>query len=190
MKIANNIFEEIKNLNIKMLSKKIIEKMDELNYSEKYSFNKFKEALEKNDSHNRIIELLLLTERIMSNSLYDGESISRTTYSIEHILPQKADEWIKQIKDEEQKIEFENDFTTYINKIGNYLILTRKQNSKNSNNIFTKKKEDVYRDLTSPLYKNSNHNIDVSEKNEWNYENIDKRTKELISYITQNVINK
>ena len=126
----------------------------------------------------------------MSNSLYDGESISRTTYSIEHILPQKADEWIKQIKDEEQKIEFENDFTTYINKIGNYLILTRKQNSKNSNNIFTKKKEDVYRDLTSPLYKNSNHNIDVSEKNEWNYENIDKRTEELISYITQNVINK
>ena len=190
MKIANNSFEEIKNLNIKMLSKKIIEKMDELNYSEKYSFNKFKEALEKNDSHNRIIELLLLTERIMSNSLYDGESISRTTYSIEHILPQNADEWIKQIKNEEQKIEFKNDLTTYINKIGNYLILTRKQNSKNSNNIFTKKKEDVYRDLTSPLYKNSNHNIDVSEKNEWNYENIDKRTEELIIYITQNVINK
>ena len=51
------------------------------------------------------------------------------------------------------------------------------------------KKENVYKNLSSPLYINNIYdNIDVSKKNDWTFENIERRSNELIKYIVNNVI--
>lgn len=167
----------------------ILNKLNQIN-KEKYSFNEFKVCLENNNNHNQIIDLLILTEKIMSNSLYDGEFIKRPNISIEHIMPENNEQWINELQSDEEKNEFKEKFDSYLNKIGNYLVLTRKSNSKSYNNTFNEKKKDVYKDLISPLYKNDDFSIDISQKEKWTFQDIDKRTKSLIEYITKNVITK
>ncbi len=192
LKFYNNEFNKKDSENIdKVLNNVcdfILEELNRINNI--YTFNDFKVCLENNNNHNQIIDLLLLTEKIMSNSLYDGESIKRENISIEHIMPEKNEQWINELQSNEEKNEFKEKFDSYLNKLGNYLVLTRQSNSKSSNNTFNEKKKKVYKDLISPLYKNDDFSIDISRKEKWTFEDIEKRTKSLIEYITKNVITK
>lgn len=185
MEISNK-YRNMKYTSITSLCSDIINDFNDV-YKNSYTFIDFKNALENNSDHNQIQELLILTEYIMSNSLNGGEAISRITRSIEHILPQNHEKWLNEISDTE-KDWFKEKVELYKNKIGNYLVLTKGNNSKSSNEIFLTKKDKVYKGLLSPLYKNDNVNIDISKKTKWTFDDIDKRTESLIEYILKNVI--
>ena len=86
-------------------------------------------------------DLLILTEYFMNDSLLEeGEQINRESREIEHIMPKIIDKWIKDLDEEESKKYIENSHK-FKNKIGNYLLITRRQNKKATNELFLFKKE-------------------------------------------------
>lgn len=139
----------------------------------------------------QITDLFVLVEYYMNNLFrMEGEEIKRNSRTVEHIMPVEIEKWIEGMN-EKDKEEFKNKHNEMMNKIGNYLLLTSNQNSSAKNYLFLKKKETVYKNLVSPLYKNNDHeDIDVSRKNEWTFENINKRTQVLCDYIMKNVLEK
>lgn len=197
----SNIKRMLKQICFKILSKnyweysleqivnKIIQEINEIYKNDNYSHNTFILKLENNTSHTAITPLLMLTEYIMHGSIFGGgEIVDRDDKSIEHILPQKYDKWLEEtnkINDEDyiQKVE------SYKEKIGNYLILSKSKNSAAKNELFNYKNQNIYKNLTSKLYCNNEYeDIDISRKNQWTFEDIDKRTNALINYIKKYVI--
>lgn len=163
----------------------------EINFQKRrfYSYENFKFNLNNITKHSQVVELLVLTELTMLGALFHGgEEIKRERKSIEHILPQNTIEWEKDILDEADKEYFNKESKNFENKIGNFLILSKQKNSKGRNNLFKYKKGKIYSSLVSPLYKNEDIDIDVSNKEEWTFNDIEKRTKALINYILKNVI--
>lgn len=197
-KIASNFYRKIdaykQNENIiEIICKEIIDQIFEESQKNNYSITEFKTALKNNVNHSPILDLLILTECIMSESLYKGgETIVRDkgNKSIEHILPKDSTKWSEEIKDSNERKKFIEECDNYKEKIGNYLILTTVKNTKAKNHVFEKKQNEVYVNLLSPLYKSKNNDIDVSNKKEWTSELIEKRTNALIEYILDNVITK
>lgn len=191
IKKANEIFNLMESfVSIKDFTTRSIEFIKDIYLnSDNYTFDKFKLSLQNNDKHNGIVDLLILTEHIMNNSLLvDGESIKRKTVSIEHIMPQKIELWLDDINDLEERKYYRENYNNYLEMIGNYLILTSNKNSQASNFPFLKKKSIVYGNLSSPLYNSNNKYIDVSNKDIWSFNDINERTNALIDYILKNVI--
>lgn len=181
--------DSYKNKSIDELCKDIVETINNRT-NELYPHSEFELKIKSINSSKGIFDLLVLTEYTMNNALDGkGECIERSKPTIEHIMPKEYSNWCKDL-DESDKQSFENKAKEYIEKLGNYLILTNSKNSKACNSIFLDKKQKVYKDLISPLYKNSNFEIDVSEKKEWTFESIDKRTNALVDYICKHVISK
>ena len=159
--------------------------------NEKYPLSEFISKLRNNDSHSTITSLLLMTEDYLSDGVFNvGESVKRDKVSLEHIMPQNPEEWKSEISNKNELEDFMKKHSEYIEKIGNYLILTNLNNSKGKNKPFNYKKEKVYSNLISKLYKNDDERIDISNCNQWTFEKIDKRTDALIEYIKKEVINK
>ncbi|MGL4343279.1 MAG: GmrSD restriction endonuclease domain-containing protein [Metamycoplasmataceae bacterium] len=145
----------------------------------------FKLALINNTkSREAITWLLVLTEWEMSDYLNSGQPIIYSNPSLEHIMPQDNTKWINDLKKEKN---FEIDFPIMLEKIGNYFVINRSKNSQASNYTFLNKKE-IYKQNTSPLYNNHDPKIDVSKKESWTFDGIEKRTKALIEYICEYVI--
>lgn len=186
IRIANENFD--KGNNIINVCQNIINNIKKLS-NEKYNFNQFMSKLHDSLETRQANDLLILTEYFMNDSLLDeGEQIKRESREIEHIMPQSIDKWIKEL-DETKKQEYKEKWNIFKNKIGNYLLITRRQNKKATNELFLFKKENVYKNLSSPLYINNIYdNIDVSKKNDWTFDNIERRSNELIKYIVNNVI--
>ena len=186
IRIANENFD--KGNNIINVCQNIINNIKKLS-NEKYNFNQFMSKLHDSLETRQANDLLILTEYFMNDSLLDeGEQIKRESREIEHIMPQSIDKWIKEL-DETKRQEYKEKWNIFKNKIGNYLLITRRQNKKATNELFLFKKENVYKNLSSPLYINNIYdNIDVSKKNDWTFENIERRSNELIKYIVNNVI--
>lgn len=189
IKKANQIFISIESItSIKDFVTRSIEAIKSI-YHENYTYDKFKLELQNNAKHNGIVDLLVLTEHVMNDSLLeDGEIIKRKSISIEHIMPREIKSWLIEIDDIEQRNNFKDKYNNYLEKIGNYLILTNTKNSQASNYPFLKKKSAVYGKLSSPLYNSNDKDIDVSNKYEWTFQNIEDRTIALIEYILKNVI--
>ena len=149
-----------------------------------------KVSLENNTKNSKaILWLLVLTEWEMSDYIKGGQEINYQKPSIEHVLPQNSELWEQELskKSNFNKLEFNENKGIYLDKIGNYFVLNGMKNSSAGKNIFSNKKE-KYKENTSPLYNNSNPNIDISKKEKWTFDDIDKRTNALINYICENVI--
>lgn len=193
IEIAHQMYINYKNYNsLKELCSYGISLIEEAcDSNSPYSYEKFKVALEENLKETQVLPLLMLTEDCMTESITGiGESVQRTFPSTEHIMPQNIDKWLKQIPDAD-KASYESDHKRYLNRIGNFLILTTKGNSKIKDNPFAYKKEHVYSKLVSPLYDNKKDpNIDISSKTQWTFEDIQKRSKAIVDYILANVIKK
>ncbi|WP_457623140.1 DUF262 domain-containing protein [Persephonella sp.] len=98
--------------------------------------------------------------------------------SVEHILPQNPKEdskWKKWLTEEEIEI--------YKNKIGNLVLLNRRKNSSLSNLDFDKKKERYFKGSLSTF---PSINL-IMQKDKWQKEDIENRTQEMISLLTQEV---
>ncbi len=98
--------------------------------------------------------------------------------SVEHILPQNPKEnskWKEWFTEEE--------IETYKNKIGNLVLLNRRKNSSLSNLDFDEKKERYFRGSLSTF---PSINI-IMQKDKWQKEDIENRTQEMISLLTQEV---
>lgn len=174
---------------LEQIVNKIIQEINEIYKNDNYSHNAFILKLENNTSHTAITPLLMLTEYVMHGSIFGGgEIVDRDDKSIEHILPQKYEKWLEEAnktddKDYIQKVE------SYKEKIGNYLILSKSKNSAAKNELFNYKNQNIYKNLVSKLYHNNEYDdIDISRKNKWTFEDIDKRTNALIDYIKKYVI--
>lgn len=169
----------------------IIEEINEIYKNDNYSHNTFILKLENNTTHTAITPLLMLTEYVMHDSIFGGgEIVDRDDRSIEHILPQKYDKWLEEVNklDDENYIQ---KMDSYKEKIGNYLILSKSKNSAANNDVFDYKNKNIYKNLASKLYCNNEYDdIDISRKNKWTFEDIDKRTNALINYIKKYVITK
>lgn len=188
LEITSEYFDiDLHNYSIEQLCKEVIFKINNKT-TKNYPFAEFKRNLQ-NISASQAMELLILTETIMANSLFGGgEEINRQNKSIEHILPHDYSKWINNAEDKQK---FKEDAESHKEKLGNYLILSQKKNSKAQNEAFSVKQYKVYSDLVSPLYNNKqNKDIDVSSKKEWTFDDINKRTNALIEYILENVITK
>ena len=154
------------------------------------SVSELKLALENNTKHSKaIIWLLVLTEWEMLDYINSGQEINYKNPSIEHVFPQDSELWEEVLSKEKDfnKMKFSLDKSDYLNKIGNYFVLNTMKNASAGKKIFLDKKE-KYKENTSPLYNNSNPNIDISKKEKWTFDDIDKRTTALINYICENVI--
>ncbi|MGL5438240.1 MAG: DUF262 domain-containing protein [Metamycoplasmataceae bacterium] len=140
--------------------------------------------LNNNEGRKAIAWLLILTEWEMADFINGGQIINYNKPTLEHIMPKEKKEWIKQINEE---YNWEERFPFMLNKIGNYFIINKPKNSSASNYSFLKKKE-IYKENSSPLYKNNNTYIDIYNKQEWTFDIIEKRTTALVDYICEKVI--
>lgn len=187
-KFYNQINDNIFN-NLELLCENIILLIND-EFNEYYDLSKLKINLENSISEKTSADLLILIEMHLMNSIYsDSERIDRRKKSLEHIMPQNIDKWIKKF-DNKLKTEYLQNHSYFNNKLGNYLILTPNSNSKCANEPFLIKKERVYNELVSPLYINkTNNDIDVSNKTKWTFDDIKRRTNALIEYILKNIFN-
>lgn len=98
--------------------------------------------------------------------------------SVEHILPQNPDKnskWREWFSEEE--------IEQYKNKIGNLVLLNRRKNSSLSNLDFDKKKEKYFKGSLSTF---PSINL-IMQKDKWLKEDIENRTQEMVSLLTQEV---
>jgi hypothetical protein len=149
-----------------------------------------KVSLENNTKSSKaILWLLVLSELEMSDYINGGQEINYQNPTIEHVLPQNSELWEQELskKDNFDKLKFDANKAIYLDKIGNYFVLNNTKNSSVGKKVFSDKKE-KYKENTSPLYNNSNLSIDISKKDKWTFDDIDKRTNTLINYICENVI--
>lgn len=137
--------------------------------------------------------ILLLTDYYLNDSFNNDRNNEYDTSEFEHIMPQTSDEWEKEFKKNKPTAnidKWKKEYKNHLNLLGNGLILPSKINKSIKNKPFYEKKE-KYLDLTSKLYNNDKMpNINIKNRSEWTFENIDKRNEELINYITQHVITK
>jgi hypothetical protein len=119
-----------------------------------------------------------------------GEGHLREKASIEHIMPQNFEsKWkIDIIKwNSLNEANWKDEANKYLNRIGNYLLLSRSLNSTIQDSEFIGKNK-VLRGVanTSPLYLNLNNiKIDVSAKKEWTFKIIDERSEEIIKLLCE-----
>ena len=107
--------------------------------------------------------------------------------SLEHILPQNLNNWIKEKENSYNDIQkFKDEYEEQIRKLGNLLILKNNINSKANNSVF-KEKLEIYKKNSTSLFKNDNPNIDLSKHNEWNCDAIKNRTEALVKYLKENI---
>lgn len=174
--IVREEFLKNNNITIKEMSNLFNEEIsNSINSNEDF----LKELKNNTKVSKSITWLLILTEWEMSD-----QKISYYKPTVEHIMPQNNTNW----KYGFENIFLETDYNSIINKIGNYFIINGSKNSEASNYEFKKKKE-IYKENTSPLFKNnSNKDIDISNQEEWTFEKIEKRTNAMIEYISKKVI--
>lgn len=88
---------------------------------------------------------------------------------IEHIMPQDSKKWSQTLNISE------DEYLKQINRLGNLTIINKRDNITNSNNLFEYKQE---------ILKDNNHlriNTQLFELQKWDFEEIDKRTKDLMN---------
>ncbi len=94
--------------------------------------------------------------------------VNMENLSIEHIMPQTANEYWKKISGLN-----EENYAMYVNKLGNLTLASKNDNSKMSNNDFESKKA---------ILKETSHikiNTDILNKEIWSVDSIDNRTEVL-----------
>jgi len=111
-----------------------------------------KELIVKGPRNKKIVRYILFElEKNISNNAYDFES---PKYSIEHILPQSPGEnW--------QDYNENNDYR-FINRLGNYTLLTKKENSELGDKSYSDKKR-VYAESKFQITKEISENNDTWE---------------------------
>ncbi len=179
------------------ISKKLEMILDELKMKlendDRWKYNDFKNNL-KLDLNNKVAQTILqYVEHFLMNSYETKEFNEREKPSLEHILPQSPNEWIKEQKQNNPDFienHFNEEHTKWINRLGNMLILSGPNNSKAKNSVFEEKQNKCYKRLTSPLYKNDDPLIDISNRKNWTFEDIEKRTDALANYIFKEIIKK
>ncbi|MGL4184097.1 MAG: DUF262 domain-containing protein [Metamycoplasmataceae bacterium] len=145
----------------------------------------FKVSLLNNNKNRKAITwLLVLTEWELSDFSNGGQIINYENPTVEHVMPEKNEKWLDTIKKEQN---WEQNFPFMLNKIGNYFIINKPKNSSASNYSFLKKKE-IYKENSSPLYKNNDQNIDIWRQEKWTFDIIEKRSIALVNYICEKVI--
>lgn len=144
----------------------------------------FYNKLKNNIKNNQIfVTLLYLVEMKMNNE--SSNIVLNNKISLEHIMPKNGGNWINN-----NNPNWEVEHRENINKIGNFLIISSDKNSKLGNKTFLNKKITYEKEIgVYKLYKcYENIDIDVSNKNDWTFDDIDKRTHALIEYIKENII--
>ncbi len=124
---------------------------------------KNKELTVTGPRNKKIVRYILFElEKNISNTAYDSES---PKYSIEHILPQSPGEnW--------QDYDENNDYR-FINRLGNYTLLTKKKNSELGDKSYSDKKK-VYAESKFQITKKISENNDA-----WNPNRIETRQASL-----------
>lgn len=188
--IKRNIIEIVANYQNKIFNNEyneysIINCCNQINNELKLKSN----LLDKNEIYNKLgniidnelgKEILLLIELYMSNNFENkNDHITRKIATLEHIMPENRDKWIEAYEWNCSQQEYDN----YKSKLGNYLILTKSNNSKLRDSLFEDKQKFYDENIISMLYRNGNDDIDISRKTKWNFLNIENRTKALIDYI-------
>lgn len=181
--ISHKYWNENK-MTIEKMCNDIINDLKEI-LNKDYKINDFKNILISNNkvSQKAITSLLKILELDLSGNIESKEEwIVRKNSSLEHIIPKEYTNWVKELNQDE-RIEFEKNHEKFLDAIGNYLILTKSNNSKAKNNDFNYKKENVYNNLISPLYRNDDNDIDISRKNKWCWQDVENRTQKLVEHI-------
>ncbi len=104
--------------------------------------------------------------------------------SLEHIFPQKPaldGEWF--IQEDVSLARFKEKHSSRLNKLGNYLILSKPINSKVSNNPYPAKKIEYLKD-DSPLLNGNDNLMNLKLKSSFTFEDIDERTKQLAELVS------
>lgn len=182
--ISNKIREKIDSINSLEEIRLEIESSLKNYFKNKHTIEELEMSLNSSVEKTKpFTKLLLLVEHTMTPE----EKILRKSKTLEHIMPKKPDKWISAINNVEEKEDFKNKHLAHLNKLGNLLILTSSKNSEASNLEFYLKKNKIYEGLITPLYDNKNIDIDIKQKEEWTFEDIEKRTKALIYYVLENI---
>lgn len=185
IEISHKYWNKKNEITIEKMCDDVINDLKEI-LNKSYSIDEFENILVSNNiSHKAITSLLKIIELYLSENIESKEEwINRKNSSLEHIIPQNSEYWTKELNQDE-KIEFEEKQKKFGDTIGNFLILTKSNNSKAKNNDFNYKKEKVYKNLISPLYINQDNDIDVSKKNNWNWKDVENRTQKLVEHIIE-----
>ena len=129
-------------------------------------------------SHNLYLKAKFCKSILIRIGTYQNKvSINFDDFNIEHILPQILDQWRKAGYDELDELVIEK-----IGTIGNLTLTHKAFNSSYSNKPFEDKKKLMYE---KEEWKFNNY---IKERNQWNLEEIEKRSKHLYS-ITESIWN-
>lgn len=106
--------------------------------------------------------------------------------TLEHIIPQTPN---SEYKKEFDDVNFDENLEKYKNSLGNYLMLSQRMNASESNNNFLSKKVNYEKKCNSPfLYRNQeNSTIGIANKNQFKFDEVISRTKEISNYIIKEV---
>lgn len=177
---------------ISRLSPSIVKKLNDVNYAENYysslveflvSNNVNNKNFMPNDSYvkNALKNINAYSNKHIKKILLEIENLNNditiNNVSIEHILPQKLNDYWR-----EKVLKIENETVTesherYLNMLGNLTILSQKDNSIASNSPFGIKKS---------VYVQNNHiklNLDIISKESWDSTDIETRTNDMAKLI-------
>ena len=152
------------------------------------TFDSFKNELENKSNWQKeyafnVLRILEFEKTNKNSGRY--EVLLKPT--LEHIFPIKTDlnSYWKNINKELNSEDFENMKNSKINKLGNYIILNSKLNIKASNKPFLEKLDEYKKDSKNVFIKGFEDNslMNLFNKKLFNFDDIDKRTKQLASLI-------
>lgn len=141
----------------------------------KVDIDEIKRVLIEDDVYKKSYEKYVLLRLELAASEFK-ELKTFTARTTEHVFPQNPDidsDWC-QIADEDER-------KSFVNKLGNLVLLSRGKNSSASNREFEQKKITYLKDRVSD-YPRSNQ---VLLYNEWNKEIVDQRTSEAAALVLQ-----
>lgn len=129
----------------------------------------FSACLSNEDMYIKRDCLRIILERL---ELKDNAApVDLSKLNVEHLMPQDGTKWYSKLGCTEVE------YLSNLHRLGNLTLVSASDNSKAKNNIWEKKKE---------LFATTNHlnlNIEIISKPDWNLEEIEKRTTQLVKEI-------
>ena len=130
----------------------------------------FKGEYLSNQNAREILYCIALYQR--NTDLADVKKLSSSSYSVEHMMPVKWQEhWMKSGIDENGKAIRNKTLKT----LGNLTLITKRLNSKLSNDPWSKKKETLKKYSSLPM------TIDYLSETDWKEESINSRAQQLLN---------
>lgn len=195
---ARNIFKHItklrnnninNNFDIKKIKEEIIKLFTvkcRLNSERKEEFKEKLISLRKDSWIAKILLKLCEWNYSEINKTGSNQNWNDNEDTLEHIIPQTPNSEYKKEFDDPN---FDENLEKYKNNLGNFLMISQRMNAKESNNNFQQKKINYEKKCNSSfLYRNyENSTIGISNKNQFKFDEVISRTKEISIYITKEV---